>query len=71
MSDMGIFRTRIATENPLNRGTLREVRDVMVDTGSEYTWVPRGELDNALVSREAVEQPRPARGDEVCLTAAA
>lgn len=45
MSDMGIFRTTIAIENPLNPGILREIREVMVDTGSEYTWVPRGLLE--------------------------
>jgi predicted aspartyl protease len=44
MSDMGIFRTTIAIENPLNRGVLHEMTDVMVDTGSEYTWVPRKAL---------------------------
>jgi predicted aspartyl protease len=45
MSDMGIFRTTIAIENPLEPGTFRQIPNVMVDTGSEYTWVPRGELE--------------------------
>ena len=40
MDDMGIFRTRISVENPERPGTRRELADVMVDTGSEYTWVP-------------------------------
>ncbi len=37
---MGIFYITIGIENPANRGVLREVGDAMVDTGSEYTWVP-------------------------------
>ena len=52
MSDMGIFRTTIAIENPLNRGELRELTDVMVDTGSEYTWVPRQTLEALGLSPE-------------------
>jgi hypothetical protein len=44
MTDMGIFRTTIAIENPSRRGTFCEIPDVMVDTGSEYTWVPRPDL---------------------------
>jgi hypothetical protein len=35
MTDMGIFRTTVAIENPSLRGTFREIPDVMVDTGSE------------------------------------
>ena len=46
MTDMGIFRTTIAIENPSARGTFREIPDVMVDTGSEYTWVPRPILES-------------------------
>jgi predicted aspartyl protease len=41
IDDMGIFRTDIdvaALNAPDRRHTLR---DVMVDTGSEYNWVPR------------------------------
>ena len=46
MSDRGIFRTTIAVENPLRAGTLHELTDVMVDTGSEYTWIPRAVLES-------------------------
>ncbi len=41
IDDMGIFRTTIAVaalDRPADR---RELRGVMVDTGSEYNWVPR------------------------------
>jgi predicted aspartyl protease len=46
MTDMGIFRTAIRIENPLFRGTFREIPEVMVDTGSEYTWIPRPILES-------------------------
>jgi predicted aspartyl protease len=52
MSDMGIFRTTIAIENPLARGVLREITNVMVDRGSEYTWVPRHILESLGLSAE-------------------
>ena len=38
IDDMGIFRTTIGIENPERPGTIRELPEVMVDTGSEYTW---------------------------------
>jgi clan AA aspartic protease len=46
MSDMGIFRTTVSIENPLRPGELRALTDVMVDTGSEYTWIPRAVLES-------------------------
>ena len=45
MDDMGIFRTEVVVENPLRPGELRTVRDVIVDTGSELTWIPRATLE--------------------------
>ncbi len=44
--DMGIFRTTVAIENPTRPGTTVELSDVMVDTGSEYTWIPRMLLES-------------------------
>ena len=40
MSDMGTFRTTIMIESVERRGEMRAVEDALVDTGSEYTWVP-------------------------------
>lgn len=37
MPDMGIFRTTIAIENPLKRGTFREIADVMVAEPGDMT----------------------------------
>jgi predicted aspartyl protease len=56
MSDMGIFRTTIAIENPQLPGTVVEIPDVMVDTGSEYTWVAR-----SILERLKLEPKRSAR----------
>lgn len=62
MTDMGIFRTTIAIENPLFRGTLREITDVMVDTRSEYTWIPRPVLESLELAPERTAWFRTADG---------
>jgi predicted aspartyl protease len=56
MDDMGILRTTIAIESHLRRGETRELADVMVDTGSGYTWVPRAVLASLGIAAEAVER---------------
>ena len=45
IDDMGIFRTTVTVENPARPGVTSEVPNVMVDTGSEYTWLPRAVLE--------------------------
>jgi len=45
LDDMGIFRTAVGIENPERPGEIRELPEVMVDTGSEYTWFPRALLE--------------------------
>jgi predicted aspartyl protease len=45
IDDMGIFRTTVEFSPLHDHARKREVRDVMVDTGSEYTWLPRPVLD--------------------------
>lgn len=65
MTDMGIFRTTIAIQ-PLTRG--REpatVRDVIVDTGTEYTWVPAALLEDQGITRERKQRFRLADGTVV------
>jgi predicted aspartyl protease len=37
---MGIFRTTITIASLSTPGQRRELADVMVDTGSEYNWIP-------------------------------
>ena len=52
IDDMGIFRTTIAIEHPAARGSARPVSNVMVDTGSEYTWVPAALLEELGIEPE-------------------
>ena len=51
---MGILRTTIAIEHPARRGTRVELSDVIVDTGSEYTWVPQPILESIGLAPERV-----------------
>jgi predicted aspartyl protease len=44
MDDRGLFRTTIEVRN-LDRGASRALPDTLVDTGSEYTWIPRATLE--------------------------
>jgi clan AA aspartic protease len=62
MSDMGIFRTSIeiaAIERPDLRATLP---DVMVDTGSEYSWLPSDVLTKLGIAPVRVDRFRTADG---------
>ena len=52
IDDMGIFRTTIGIENPARRGTIETIAEVMVDTGSEYTWVPAAILEGLGIQAE-------------------
>src|SRR5688572_29001229 len=53
---MVILRTTIAIEHPARRGTVVELSDVIVDTGSEYTWVPQPVLESiGLVPERIVD----------------
>ena len=45
VDEMGIFRTTIEVQNWELRGPRRALPDTMVDTGSEYTWIPRAVLE--------------------------
>ena len=56
MSDMGTFRTTIMIENVERRGEMRTVDDALVDTGSEYTWVPAGVLDSLGIRPEHTQR---------------
>ena len=41
IDDMGIFRTTLAIAALATPELRRELPEVMVDTGSEYNWIPR------------------------------
>jgi clan AA aspartic protease len=45
MDDVGVFRTTIEVQNVEVRGPSRALTATLVDTGSEYTWIPRRVLE--------------------------
>lgn len=49
---MRTFRTTVGIENVARRGRSASVPSVLVDTGSEYTWVPTPVLERVGVKRE-------------------
>jgi predicted aspartyl protease len=62
MSDVGIFKT-VITVAPLARpDKYRELREVVVDSGSEYTWLPRELLEELGVAIERVDRFETADG---------
>ena len=52
VSDMGTFRTTIAVENPLNRGSRHVIERALVDTGAELTWIPAAILTELGIARQ-------------------
>ena len=56
MGDMGILRTTIGIENPARRGPVAQLPDTLVDTGSEYSWVPVTVLESLGIVRERVQR---------------
>jgi len=52
MSDtMGTFRIDIEIENPARPGARRLLKNVLVDTGAELTWVPTDVLESLGIER--------------------
>ena len=49
---MGTFNTRCTVENSVDRSKSAIVRSILVDTGSEYTWVPEKTLKKLQIERE-------------------
>jgi len=52
LDPVGAFRTTMAIENVAHRGEMRTVEDALVDTGSEFTWVPRAVLEAIGIAPE-------------------
>ena len=50
VDDMGIFRTSITITSLSDSAPRRELANVVVDTGSEYSWIPRDLLDSLHVA---------------------
>ena len=49
---MGTFYASCSIENIADRGRSAEIESVLVDTGSEYTWMPKTILEKIGVNRE-------------------
>jgi len=59
---MGTFRTTIQIESHTRRGQMRELGSILVDTGSEATWVPRTILESLGIQPEKAVRFRVADG---------
>jgi predicted aspartyl protease len=46
MAEMGTLRTTIGVENVSQKGSIHEFPETLVDTGSEFTWIPRSILES-------------------------
>jgi predicted aspartyl protease len=49
---VGTFHTRCWIENPIRRVKRAAISKILVDTGSEYTWVPAKILERLAIARE-------------------
>jgi predicted aspartyl protease len=62
MHDVGILRTTIGVESHQRRGDVRQLADTLVDTGSEYSWIPRDVLKSLGIGVERAQRFRTADG---------
>jgi len=49
--EMGILRTDVEIESPVDEGHRRLLRDVLVDTGAELSWAPAAVLESLGIAR--------------------
>ena len=62
VDDMGIFRTTLGVSALTSPDRRRELSDVMVDTGSEYNWIPSEILIELGVSPVRIDRFEAADG---------
>ena len=63
MSDeIGTFRVDIELENPARPGPRAVVRDLLVDTAAELSWIPGGILETLGIKRRKLARFRQATG---------
>ena len=60
--DMGIFRTEVELENQTRPGVRRLLKEVLVDTGSEFSWAPASVLEELGVERRKTNRFQQADG---------
>jgi len=54
---MGTFHTQCKVENISNRAKSAVVSKLLVDTGSDYTWIPATTLEKLDINREKKDVP--------------
>jgi predicted aspartyl protease len=54
---MGAFYIRCKVENVVDRGKSAVLPKLLVDTGSEYTWIPATTLEKLGIQREKKDLP--------------
>lgn len=62
IDDMGVFRTTLSVASLADPDDRRQLDDVMVDTGSEYNWIPRAILEDLGVEPDRVDRFETADG---------
>jgi predicted aspartyl protease len=62
IDDMGIFRTTISIASLNEPASRRDFHDVMVDTGSEYNWIPAEALAQIGITPVRVDRFETADG---------
>jgi predicted aspartyl protease len=62
IDDMGIFRTALAIAHVARPDDRRTLEDVMVDTGSEYNWIPAPMLLQLGIEPQRIERFETAEG---------
>ncbi len=65
MSDVGVFRTTIEIQNWELRGPRQALPETLVDTGSEYTWIPRGVLEQLGIRAQRTQAFEVADGHRI------
>jgi predicted aspartyl protease len=65
IDDMGTFRTTVRVAHVARPDEWRELTDVMVDTGSEYNWIPAAVLAGLGVTPVRVERFETADGSVI------
>jgi predicted aspartyl protease len=65
VTDMGVFRTTIGVEHRSENGRIQELPGMLVDTGSEFTWINRAVLEDLGVETKGTKRFRLADGSVV------
>jgi predicted aspartyl protease len=62
IDDMGIFRTTVEVAHLAVPDQRRHLAAVMVDTGSEYNWIPRALLEELSIRPQRIDRFQTADG---------